>query len=137
MSDLRSVDDTDHAVLAVLALAAVEPDGSRGVCDFVGEGGAGDLLGVGSRHEAGPEAALHGLAGVGKGGLGNGVVLGPELESDHVTLGRLDAVGLEDQVASLVTNGNGVLLGESGASHGGSSEDGGEMHYDWFVGKRD
>ena len=41
--DLRSVDDTNHAVLAVLALAAVEPDGSRSVLDFVHEAGGGDL----------------------------------------------------------------------------------------------
>ena len=114
------------------ALGAVEPDGSRSVGNLVCEGGRGNLLGIGSRHESGPEAVVHRLARVGKGGLGDRVVLGPELEDDGVTLSSHDAVGLEDQVASLVTNSNGVLGGESGASHGGSSEDGGEMHYDWL-----
>ena len=57
------------------------------------------------------------------------MVLGPEVEDDRVTLGSLDAVGLEDNASRLVADGYDVLGCHGRTSHGRSSEDGGEMHY--------
>jgi hypothetical protein len=129
--DLRRVDDTDHAVLAVLALCAVEPDRRRGVLDLVLESPVGNLLSVGCGDEATPHAVGQGRAGRAEGTLGNGVVLGPELEGDGVTLSSLDAVRLEDKLAGLGANGDRVVVSECGASQGSSSEDGREVHCDW------
>lgn len=128
---LRWVDHTDHTILAMLALCAVEPDGCRGIGDFVCESLVGNSLGVGSRNKAGPEAVVQRLARGGEGGLGDGVVLGPEAESNGVAHICADAIGLEDKLASLGANGNDVFLCESSASKGGG-EDGREMHYDWI-----
>ena len=130
--DLRLVDDTNHAALAMLALAAVEPDGRRSVLDLVHEDGGGGGRGVRGGDEARVEATVHGLAGLVEGGLDDRVVLGPEVERDHVALGGLDGVGLEDDVAVLVTDGDGVLGGQDGASHGGGRDEGREVHYGWL-----
>ena len=76
MVDLR-VDDAHHAQLAVHALRAVVPDG-LGVVDEDGEDGGEDAVGG---HKAGEDAlygghdVLDGCAGVGEGGLDDGVVL--------------------------------------------------------------
>lgn len=56
------------------------------------------------------------------------MVLGPEAEGDGVTLGCLDAVWLEDEIAGLGTNSDLVVNRKSGARNSGSSKDGGEMH---------
>lgn len=52
------------------------------------------------------------------------MVLGPIVESDGVALGSFDAIRREDILAVLGTNDNLVVLRKSGASEGGSSEDG-------------
>ena len=135
--DLRWVDNTDHAILAVLALCAVEPDRCRGVLDLVWKGCRRNSLHVGRWDEATPEAILHGLARVGKGSLGDGVVLGPEREGDSVALSGLEAVWLKDKITGLGTDKDLVVRCKGSAGHGRSSEDGGEMHYDRFVRKRD
>jgi hypothetical protein len=117
----------------MLSLCAVEPDGSRCIGDLVGECPVGNGLGVGGRDETGPEAASRQRrARRGKGSLRNRVVLGPEAERNSVTLGGADAVWLEDKITTPAANSNKMVLCESGASKGGSSEDVGEMHYDWF-----
>lgn len=115
----------------MLALGAVEPDGSRGIGDLICECPVRDIVRVGGRNKARPEAVVHGLAWRVEGGLSDGVVLGPETESDSVTLGSGDAVWLEDQLASLGSNGDLVVHCKSGASEGGSSEECREVHYDW------
>jgi hypothetical protein len=111
---LRSVDDTNHTALAVLALCAVEPDRRRGVLDFVCEGGVGESLGAGCWDETGPETAGHGLARLVESGLGDGVVLGPEVEGDGVALGGDDL----------------VVRCHGGAGEGSSKDGGGEKHYE-------
>lgn len=121
--DLRRVDDTNHTSLAMLALGAVEPDGSRSVLDLVGESPVGDLLTGGGGDEARPETAVHGRAWLGKGALGNGVVLGPEAESDSVTLSSGDGLRNEDKATSLVGDSDEVVFRNSGADKGGGSED--------------
>jgi hypothetical protein len=120
---LGRVDDTDHTSLAMLALGAVEPNGCGGVLDFVGECPVCDGVHGGGGDEARPETVVHWRAGRGESALGNGVVLGPEAESDHVTLSSCDGFGNEDETAGLVGHGDEVLLCNSGANHGGSSED--------------
>lgn len=106
----------------MLGLGAVEPDGCGGVLDFVGEGPVCDRLGGGGGDEAGPEAVVHWRAGGGESALGNGVVLGPEAESDRVTLFRGDGIRYENETTGLVGDGDEVLLCNSGANHGSSSE---------------
>lgn len=64
------------------------------------------------------------LARVGEGSLSDGVVLGPEREGDSVALSGLEAVWLEDKIASLVTDNDLVIHCEGSAGHGRSSEDG-------------
>jgi len=127
---LRWVDDTDHAILAMFALCAVEPDWSGSVLDGVCVCRVGDDCSGFGGNESRPEALLHRFAGLREGALSNRVVLGPELEHDGVALGSLDAVRHEDQRTSLVADGNGVHFRNSSTSKGGGSEDGGEMHYD-------
>lgn len=118
----------------MLSLCAVEPDGCRGIGDLIGEGRVGNSLGVGGRDETRPEAIVcKRRARSVEGSLRNRVVLGPEAERDSVTLGGADAVWLEDKITTPAANGNKMVLCEGGASKGSSSEDVGEMHYDWFV----
>ena len=76
--DLR-VDGADHARLAMLALRAVEPDGACAVHDE-GVGGElgrarGDLLEAGEEARGVRHDVIDGDAGLGEGGLGDGVVL--------------------------------------------------------------
>ena len=131
LSNLRWVDHTDHTSLAMLALRAVEPDWGTCVLDLVCVCPIGNRGCAFCGDKTGPKAVVHGRAGVGKGSLSNRVVLRPETESDAVTLGRCDAVRLEDELASLGANSNKMFCCECGASKGGS-EDGGEKHYDWL-----
>jgi hypothetical protein len=126
---LRRVDNTDHTALAVLALCAVEPDGCRGVLDFIREGGVGESLGASSRNESRPETIRHGLARRVEGRLGDGVVLGPEVESDGVTLSGSKVAGDELQSAHLVTDNNLVVFRESSASEGSGEDGSGEKHF--------
>ena len=116
----------------MLSLCAIEPDRRRCVLDLVCECRVGDRLCAGGGNEARPEAVFERLARRRKCGLGDGVVLGPEAEGDGIALSSFDAVWLENQIAALATDSNEMLLSESGASEGGSSEDGREMHYDWL-----
>lgn len=116
----------------MLALCAVEPNGSRGIGNLICEGPVGYVLGVHSRDETRPEAVIHRSTWRVEGGLRNGVVLGPEMEGDCVTLCSGDAVGLEDQLAGLGSNGNLVVDGKSRANKGSSSEKSSEMHYNWL-----
>lgn len=121
--DLRRVDDTDHTSLAMHALSAVEPDRSRSVLDLVGEGPVRDLLSGGSGDETRPETVVRGRAWLSKGTLGNGVVLGPEAESNGVTLSSGNGLGNEDKTTSLVGDRDEVVFCNSGADKGGSSKD--------------
>lgn len=117
----------------MLALGAVEPDGRRGVLDLVCESPVGDGVCVRGGNEARPEAVVHWRAGRVEGGLCDGVVLGPETESDCVALGSGDAVGHELQLAGLGSNSDLVVYCKSGASEGSSGgEDGREVHFDWL-----
>lgn len=93
---VRAVNHTDHTTLAVLALGAVEPNWPRSVCDLVHECRRSGLVCAGDVSR--PEAIVHGLTWRGERSLGDGVVLGPELEGDGVALGGLDVIGLEDQL---------------------------------------
>jgi hypothetical protein len=123
MVDLRRVDHTDHTSLAMLALCAVEPYWCGGVLDFVGEGPVGDSIGGGGGDETGPETIVHGRARLGEGALGNGVVLGPEAESDGVALSGGNGLWNEDEATGLVGDGDKVVFRNSGADQGGGSED--------------
>lgn len=127
--NLRSVDDTNHTTLAVLALGAVEPDGLRSVFDRVHERRGSGLLRA--RNVSGPEALWGWRTWCVEGGLGDGVVLGPELEGDGIALGGLDVIGLEDQLR-VVADDNEMVGREGGADDGESGGDG-ETHYDWMV----
>jgi hypothetical protein len=127
---LRSVDDTNHTALAVLALCAVEPDRRRGVLDFVCEGGVGESLGAGCWDETGPETAGHGLARLVESGLGDGVVLGPEVEGDGVALSGGQVRGHKLESAHLVADDDLVVRCHGGASEGSSKDGGGEKHYE-------
>jgi len=60
------------------------------------------------------------------------VVLGPEAEGYGVALGGLDAIGLEDEIAALAADGNGVVFCVDCAGEESGCEDGGEMHGDWL-----
>lgn len=103
---IRSVDHHGHAVLAVPALGAVQPEGS-GVVDLDGVGGdhAHRRRG-GHRLETRVEASSvavhgHGLAGLVEGGLGHGVVAGEELELHELAGRGLDIAGGEGEGAVL------------------------------------
>jgi hypothetical protein len=128
--NLRRVNHTNHAVLAVLALCAVEPDRCRGILDFVGEGGVGESLGTGSWDETGPEAVGQRLARRVEGSLGDGVILGPKVESDGVALSGGKVARVEGKRAGLVGYDNLVVLCESSASEGSSEDGSGEKHYE-------
>lgn len=115
----------------MLALSAVEPDRSRGIFNLVCESPVGYILCVGGRDESRPEAVVHGGTWRVEGSLGDGVVLGPETESDCVTLGGGNGIRLEDQLASLGTNRNLVVHSGRGANKGsGGSEERSEEHCD-------
>ena len=121
--NLRRVDDTNHASLAMASLSAVEPYWSRSVLDLIGEGPVGNLLGIVGRDEARPEAVVHGRTWLGESALSNGVVLGPELESDSVALSCGNGLRNEDEASGLVRNGNDMVFRNSGTGKGGSGED--------------
>ena len=57
------------------------------------------------------------------------MVTGPELEGDGVSLGGRDGIRVE--IKPTLAGNNDVISRNSGASKGGSSEDGRETHYDW------
>jgi hypothetical protein len=121
--DLRWVDDTDHTSLAMLSLRAVEPHGCGRVLDFVGEGPVCDGLSGNSRDVAGEETVVHRRAWLGEGALSDGVVLGPEAESDGVTLSSGNGLRDEDEAAGLVGDSDEVVFRNSGANQSGGSED--------------
>lgn len=81
----------------MLSLTTIEPHGCSGVYHHgVSRGGSG---GSSDGHEAGVDAGevgVHGdgLAGSVEGGLRDGVVVGGELELDHVADGGFDVVGV-------------------------------------------
>jgi hypothetical protein len=127
---LRWVDDTNHAILAMLALCAVEPHRSGSILNGECVGHVGDGCGGLGGNKARPEALVHRIAGLCEGALSNGVVLGPELEHDGVALGSLNAVRHEDQRTCLVADGNGVHFRNSDAGKGGGGEDSREVHDD-------
>lgn len=85
----RGVDGTDHASAAVVSLATVEPDG-LGVVNFEVEVDTKLLAGNGNKSRA--EAALEGLARLGKARLGDGVIHGVEVEDSNVTNGGVEVV---------------------------------------------
>jgi hypothetical protein len=117
LASSRAVDDTNHAVLAMVCARAVVPQGLRGIGDVDHEClGRGTLL---AGDETGPEAILHGGAGRGEGSLGDRVTLGPELEGDGVALGSGKVGRLEGQGS--VSDDNGMVSGDSGASKRGGS----------------
>jgi hypothetical protein len=121
--DLRRVDDTDHTSLAMLSLRTVEPYGCGRVLDFVCEGPVRNGLGGNGRDVAGEETVVHGLAWLGECALGDGVVLGPEAESDGVTLSSGNGLRYKDKASSLVGDSDEVVFRDSGANQGGGSED--------------
>lgn len=61
--NLRWVDHADHAILAVLALCAVEPDGRGSIGDLIGKCPVGNVVCVRGRNKTRPEAIVHRLAG--------------------------------------------------------------------------
>ena len=100
--NLLLVDDHGHAVLAVLALAAVQPD-RPGVVDHDGEDG--DLAhgqagsdGLEARVDSGDARVdrRDGRAGLLKRRLGDGVVSSAELELNHGANGGCDLLGRVD-----------------------------------------
>jgi len=105
------------------SLRAVEPYWSRSVLDLIGEGPVGNLLGIGSGDEARPEAVVHGRAWLGESALSNGVVLGPELESDGVALSCSNGLRNEDEASGPVGNSDDVVFRNSGTGKGGGGED--------------
>jgi hypothetical protein len=121
--DLRRVDHTNHATLAMLALGAVEPDRGRCVLDLVGK----DLLccGVhrGGSNVSGPETVGHRRAGLSKSALSNAVVFRPEVVRDSITLSSDDAVRHEDESARLVRDGDLVVYRSSGADKSSGCEE--------------
>jgi hypothetical protein len=121
--DVRWVDDTDHTSLTMLSLRAVEPDGCGCVLDFVGEGPVGNGLSGNGRDVAGEETVVRWRAWLGEGALSDGVVLGPETESDGVTLSSGNGLRDEDEAAGLVGDSDEVVFRDSGANQGGGSED--------------
>jgi hypothetical protein len=120
--DLRRVDHTDHTTLAMLALCAVEPNRRGGILDFVGKCPVCHSLSGDSGYVARPETVGHGRTGLSKGALSDGVVFGPETESNGITLGCGDTLGHEDEGTGLVGDGDKVLFRSSGADKGGGSD---------------
>lgn len=153
------VDDHDHAVLAVLALGAVQPhgvgvvdhDGVDGHLAHGGAGGKGNIAGV----DAGDvlDEVVDGRARVVEGGLGDGVVAAHELELDGIADGGLDVVGLEggavlanddaDRPDLAATTAGATTSSAAGTGavatlslntdDGGQSRkrNGGELHFEW------
>lgn len=102
----------------MVALLAVEPDGSRGVGD--GERGGGEVWsGVVGGLVARVEAASERRARLGERALGGGVVLGLEDELDDVALGSGDVVRVEDELAGSADDD--LVDGAGSGCAGGSS----------------
>lgn len=97
------VDDTNHAVLTVVAggLGTVVPDGGLVLDDDLED--VGGLDGVAGRLEAAEEGLGEGGvrdAGLAKGWLGDGVVLGEEMPLHYVSNLGDDVIGVKDESAS-------------------------------------
>lgn len=108
------IDDHGHALLAMGALRAVDPDRSEVLDGNSVRGSVGSVSSDG--HEARVEAgdiAVHadGLARLVEGGLSNGVVSCGELELHHISHGSLQVVGGEAEAAGLGANGDDVDIG--------------------------
>lgn len=86
------IDGEDHAILTVINLTAVEPEGGRRVHRYREGLSRGSVRSHG--HEARVEAVRHGLAGRRERRLRHGVVLGHENELDGVAHGRSDLWGI-------------------------------------------
>jgi len=127
------VDDTNHAVLAVVAvlLRAVVPDGSLVLNNDLED--IGSLALLSGEVEAGEETVTLGerLAGLAEAGLGDGVVVGEEVPLDNVTDLGDDVVGVEAETAKAGIDGVGdtgegddlVGMVALGLARGGSSRD--------------
>lgn len=122
--NVRRVDDTNHATLAMPALRAVEPYGCRCIGNSVCKGPVGDRLSALSWNVTRPEAIVHRFARLSECCLSNAVILGPKPESNGVALGGLDAVWHENILAIFGANSNLVVGRKSGASESSSSEEG-------------
>lgn len=95
--------------------------------------GRDGVVGVGE--EARVHAAVEGLAGGVKGRLGDGVVLGQELEHDGVADGDVERVGLVDEATGPADldgvaragggHGRGLALADGGGGTAGDGDDGG------------
>jgi hypothetical protein len=130
--NLRWVNNTDHASLAMLRTCAVKPDRRRRVLNSVHESLRRSLGGVVRGNVARPKSVVKGLAGLSERTLGDGVGLRPELEGDGVALGSSSGVGHERK--TVLAHNDNVVSRHGGASNSGSSEDGGETHVDWCRG---
>lgn len=59
------------------------------------------------------------------------MVLWPKLEDNIVAILGSDSLWVEEQGSILETNGN-ADIGREGSACEGSSDESGEMHYDWW-----
>lgn len=117
------VDDTRHALRAMVPLGTVVPDGLL-ILDLDLED-VGGLARLRDEVEAGEEGAAvgEGHAGVPEAGLGDGVVLGEEVPLDDVAHLGHDVVRVEAQAAQ--AGDDGVRDAVGGCVGGGVANDGG------------